>query len=294
MTGRAGTVPAVLRAGRFVPREQAGRREPQRVTPKAFEAAGLPIPASPGQWNAYQLSGRKGYAWTPALDEHCRRAGLELLGGDALLCADCDTALAVDGSVWLDGFRRLADFAADAGTVLDLSGCVSVRTPGHGTHGAGWHLWWLADPQRPVRLGALDRCPLVEVKARCTAPGSPGYVVRSVPDGELAMLPAWLADLAGPPRPAVITRHGRSDRARERLEGVLAFLLEARPGDGRNGRLYWASCRYAELIAAGDIDAAAAERVLYRAAEEIGHVSKHGQAQTRATIASGLRQAAVA
>jgi hypothetical protein len=294
MTGRPGAVPVVQREAWFVPREEAGQRWPLRVTPGAFTAAGLPVPKDPRQWNSYQLTQRRGYKWSPAIDEHVRRRGAELLGGDALLCVDCDTALAVDGTVWLDGMRRLADLASESGSVLDLSGCVTVRTPGRGSHGPGWHLWFRADPVRPVRLGALERCPLIELKNRCTAPGSPGYVVRSLPDGELSILPSWLADLAGPPRPGVIGRTGRSDRTRERLEGVLSFLLEARPGDGRNGRLYWASCRYAEAVAAGELEPAVAERVLYRAAEENGHAAKHGAAQTRATIASGLRQAAVA
>ena len=294
MSGQEGIVPVPLRGARFVPREEAGRRGPERVTPGAFAAAGLPVPPDPRQWNSYQLSQRKGWPWSPAIDAHVWRRGAELLGGSDLLCVDCDTALAVDGTVWLDGFRRLADFASESGSVLDLSGCVAVRTPGHDSHGQGWHLWWRADPDCPVRLGALARCPLIEIKARCTAPGSPGYVVRSVPDGELDTFPGWLADLAGPPRPAVIGRNGRSGHTRDRLEAVVAFLLEAGPGDGRNGRLFWASCRCAEMIAGGELEPAVAERALFAAAEGNGHVVKHGAAATRATIASGLRQAAVA
>ena len=37
-------VSAVLRGAMFVPRQAAGRREPARVTPGAFKAAGLPVP----------------------------------------------------------------------------------------------------------------------------------------------------------------------------------------------------------------------------------------------------------
>lgn len=287
-------VPPQLRPARLVPREP-GRRSPARVTPGAFAAAGLPLPPDCRQWNAYQLSRRRGFPWTPSHDAHVRRCGAELLGGDDFLCVDCDVALAVDGSVWMDGFRRLADLAAALGQVLDVSGAVTVRTPGHESHGPGWHLWWAADPDCRVRLGPLDRCPLIEIKNRCTAPNSPGYPVRSVPDGELGTLPRWLADLAGPPRVVTVPghRHGNGN-VRERLEGLIAFLLEAGPGDGRNGRLFWCSCRAAEMIAAGELDRAVAERALFRAAEENGHVAKHGAAATRGTIASGLRQAAVA
>ena len=62
-------------------------------------------------------------------------------------------------------------------------------------------------------------------------------------------------------------------------------------GGGGNPRLYGAACRAGELIAAGEIDAGTAEQVLYRAAELNGHVAKHGERATRATIASGTRGA---
>jgi hypothetical protein len=288
-------VPPALRSARFVPRQQPGRREPARVSAGAFRSRALPVPEHPGQLNIYQLTQRGGLPWSPGVDAWIGRRGGELLGSGELLCADCDTALAVDGTVWLDGFRRLADLASESGNVLDLSGCIAVRTPGHDAHGQGWHLWWRADPGCPVRLGPLSRCPLIEIKARCTAPGTPGYPVRSVSDGDLDVLPRWLAELAGPPRTVTVPgRHAGGGRTWERLEGVVSFLLEAGPGDGRNGRLYWASCRCAEMVAAGDLDAMAAEQVLFSAAEDNGHVAKHGPAATRATIASGLRAGAAA
>jgi hypothetical protein len=296
MNGRGYVVPEVLRGARFVPRQSPGRREPARVTAGVFRARGLPVPEDRRQWNAYRLSEGKGWEWTPGLDRHIRSRGAELLGGTEYLCADCDTALAVDGSVWMDGLRRLADLAFEGGDLLDLSGCLPVRTPGHASHGLGWHLWWRADPQRPVRTGPLSRCPLIEIKSRCTAPGSPGYAVRSVPDGDLDVLPGWLAALAGPPRAPAAAAAGRrgARRAAERLQGLVSFLLEAGPGDRRNARLYWCACRCAEMVAAGELDQAAAGRVLFRAAEENGHVAKHGAAATRATIASGLRSAVAA
>ncbi len=295
MTGQEFVIPDVLRAARLVPREKPGRREPLRVTAGAFTAAGLPVPDDARLWNAYRLTERRGYEWSPAIDLHVRRRGAEMLGGDRLLCVDLDQQLAVDGSVWADGLRRVADLAAETGNVLDFAGCVAVRTPGNAPHGPGWHLWFRADPGCPVRLGPLARCPLAELKSRATAPGAPGYVVRSVPDGELATLPRWLAALAGPPRlPAARGGTSRRDHARERLEGVVTFLLEARPGDHRNSRLFWAACRLGELVAAGELDAAAAERVLLRAAAENGLVAKRGESAARATIASGLRQAVAA
>ena len=47
-------VSAVLRGAMFVPRQAAGRREPARVSPGAFKAAGLPVPERPAQRNVYQ------------------------------------------------------------------------------------------------------------------------------------------------------------------------------------------------------------------------------------------------
>ena len=138
--------------------------------------------------------------------------------------------------------RRLADFAAEAGEVLDLSGCVVVRTPGNGSHGEGWHVWFRVNPDFAVRFGALDRCPLVEIKPRATCPGSPGYTIKSAPDGELAVLPGWICALA-PPRPpsAVTTRSGSGAPAWRRLEGIVDFLLGLHEGDQRNHWLFWAS-----------------------------------------------------
>lgn len=287
-------VPHMLQAARFVPRQAPGRREPARVTPGAFRAAGLPVPESQAQLNAYQLSQRQGFPWSPRIDEHVRRRGAELLGGDRFVCVDLDVALAVDGSVWADGFRRACDLAAETGDLLDMSGCVAVRTPGNGTHGAGWHLWFRANAGCPVRFGPLPRCPLIELKPRATSPGSPGYQVRSVPDGELDVLPAWLAALAPPKPPAAARARSGSAPVWRRLVGLVDFLRDLREGDQRNRWLYWSACRCAEMIAAGDLEAQAAERLLLRAAEDNGHVAKHGTAATLATIRSGLRTAVAA
>ena len=92
----------------------------------------------------------------------------------------------------------LADRAVEAGGLLDLSATVSVRTPGHPDSGhlPGWHLWYRADPARPVHTGPLARCHAVELRTRGTCPGSPGYVVWSEPD-QLPVLPRWIAELAG-------------------------------------------------------------------------------------------------
>ena len=91
-------VPAVLRGARFVPLQAPGRREPARVSARAFQAAGLPVPDHPGQRNIYQLTARQGLAWTPGLDAQIRRRGGELLGHGHLILVDIDSPAAVDGS----------------------------------------------------------------------------------------------------------------------------------------------------------------------------------------------------
>jgi hypothetical protein len=295
--GAAGyVVPAVLREARFVPWQAPGRREPARVSAGAFAAAGLPVPEHPGQRNIYQLTSRQGLAWTPGLDAQIRRRGGELLGHGHLILVDIDSPSAVDGSPLVNAVRWLADRAVAAGGLLDLSATVSVRTPGHPASGhlPGWHLWYQADPARPVHLGPLGRCHAIELRTRGTCPGSPGYLVRSHPD-ELLALPPWLADLARPPpAPATATSTGHGGgHAQARLAGILGRLRTARRGE-RNRLLFWASLRTGELVTDGDLDARTAIQALTGAATQIGLADEDGPRAVAATIRSGFHRAGAA
>ena len=289
-------VPAVLRGAMFVPWQAPGRREPARVSAGAFRAAGLPVPEYPGQRNLYQLTGRQGLAWAPGLDAQIRRRGGELLGHGQLILVDIDVPAAADGSPLVNAMRWLADRAVAAGGLLDLSATVSVRTPGHPASGhlPGWHLWYRADPGRPVHLGPLGRCHAIELRTRGTCPGSPGYEVRSHPD-ELPTLPSWMAGLAGPP-PALATvtttGHG-GPHVEARLAGILGRLLAARRGE-RNQLLFWASLRAGELVADGGLDARTAIQALTGAAIRIGLAGEDGPRAVAATIRSGLHRAGAA
>jgi len=289
-------VPAVLRGAMFVPRQASGRREPARVTPGAFKAAGLPVPGHPAQRNVYQLTGRRGLPWSPGLDGHIRRRGGELLGHGQLVLVDIDTPVAASGAPVVNALRWLADRAVEAGWLLDLSATLSVRTPGHPDSGhlPGWHLWYRADPACPVHMGPLPRCHAVELRARGTCPGSPGYGVWSEPD-QLPVLPRWIAALAGPPpMPVTSTRagHGSGD-SQARLHGIIARLLAARRGE-RNRLLFWASLRIGELVAEGHLDAAVAGQALADAAAQVGLVREDGQRAVAATIRSGFQRMGVA
>lgn len=245
------------------------------------------MPAERAQWNAYQLSERQGFPWSPDLDAHVSRCGGELLGHGELICVDCDAELLIDGTTGTDGFRWLADAAVRAGYLLDVTTCLSVRTPGHphNGHAPGMHLWFRADPERPVRYRALAQCKFVEIKSRGTCPGSPGYTVLAAPE-ELPALPGWLAELAGPP-PKPRWAGKSSGCVEARLTGIITRLLSARQ-PGRNDLLHWSALRCAEMIAAGELDAATAWKVLTPAALEIGLAP----GEIAATIASGLKGAA--
>jgi hypothetical protein len=283
-------VPTALRIARFVPRQAPGRREPLRVTASAFRARGLEVPEDRARWNVYQLSERQGLPWSPQIDHHVRRRGAELIGSSKYLCIDVDQHLAVDGSVWLDGLRWLADTGMAAGNLLDITTFGAVRTPGNPdrAHGPGWHLWCLPDPAYPVRTGALRRCTAVEIKTRCTAPGSPGYDVRHFP-ADLPVIPRWISSLAGPPKPIVpipVGTDGHPGRAWRRLRWAIRDLHE--PGALRNNALYRAACRARELIDAGGLDQAKAETLLLDVADQVGLIREDGKAPCLATIRSGL------
>jgi hypothetical protein len=288
MSGDGYAVPLAMRDAMFVKRQPGQGRAPMRVTRRAFELAGLPIPDDRSRQNIYQLTERRGEPWTPAADRHVCRFGAELLGGGDLVCIDCDQQLAIDGTVWRDGLRWLADTGAAIGEMLDVSRLVAVRTPGDAgrRHGPGWHLWCRADPDYPVRYGALKGCAAVEIKNRATAPGSPHYEIRHAPAG-LPVIPRWIAELAGPPAPSVIlTSAARTPAsALRRLQQAIAALLDTQGQQGeRNRLLYKAACRAGEA----GCDPAAATAELMAHAAQVGLVDDDGKARCLATIGQGL------
>jgi hypothetical protein len=183
-----------------------------------------------------------------------------------------------------DGRDVLATLAERAGQPWPST--YSVATPSDGLH-----LHFAAVPGREIRNSAGKIGPKIDVR------GAGGYVLLAgsviggrgyevTDDRPAGPLPAWLADLADPPRPprpAALPDPPGSLYGR--LRGVVEAVLTSEPGT-RNGRLYWAACRAAEMVAAGTLDRAAAERVLLDAAIEAG--LRGGEPEARRTIASGL------
>ncbi|HUZ52657.1 MAG TPA: bifunctional DNA primase/polymerase [Streptosporangiaceae bacterium] len=218
-----------------------------------------------------------------------------------------------------DGADVLAELCERAGQPWPAT--YWVRTPTGGSH-----LYYRAIPGRPVGNSQGRLGPMIDVRGGGDSDGGyvvgPGTVIdeRAYPGDPVAaglvrggrayevihdqaaeLLPAWIADLLDPAaqEPDDCQRPGSARMpaelapdAYQRMRGVLNRLAGARPGEGRNALLHWSACRFAELVERGEIDAATAMAVLYDAAEANGHVAKHGERATRATITSGMRRAA--
>jgi hypothetical protein len=105
--------------------------------------------------------------------------------------------------------------------------------------------------------------------------------VMSAPDWLVGALVTPPASASGHPG---LRLHGSPDA---RLRGLVATVLDAQVGE-RNNRLHWASCRAAEMIAAGQLDQATAIDALARA----GAAAGLAPGEVQATIASALRRAA--
>lgn len=163
-----------------------------------------------------------------------------------------------------------------------------VHTPSGGTH-----FYYQAPPGREIRNSAGKVAPMIDVRA------AGGYVVGAgsvtsagayelIDDTSPAPLPAWLADLAAPPkpdRPAVPPRpvSTGTGRGRSRFVALLDTILAA-PRGQRNNVLHWAACRAADMIRDGGIGRQAAYTALAQAGEAIGL----GDREVQATIGSAF------
>lgn len=111
------------------------------------------------------------------------------------------------------------------------------------------------------------------------------------PSAPILPVPGWLAEALRPPaRQAAAARSHRPASAYGTLCGLVRFVLGGTPGVDRNDRLFWASCRAAELVATGEIGQAAAERLLVDAALQAG--LHGGEPEAVRTVTSGLRTSA--
>ncbi len=203
-----------------------------------------------------------------------------------------------------DGRDVLTLLAEWAGQLWPVT--YTVKTPT-----GGLHLYYTAPDGPEIRNSAGKIGPLIDVRGGggyvLTAgsvlderayPGNPGCrelvtggrAYELADDSDPEPLPAWLATLAADAEP--VARPGMRGRARAtagtRLQGLVATVRAGQPGD-RNGPLYWACRRAAEMIAAGQISREDAEEPLVAAALEAG--LRGGEAEARRTFASAMRGA---
>jgi hypothetical protein len=158
---------------------------------------------------------------------------------------------------------------------------------------SGTHLYFQAPDGVEVRNSQGKVAPMVDIRA------SGGYIVAAgsittvgryevLNDTRPVPLPAWLRETLTRrpeqrPQPEAPEHRGAPV---PRLRGLVDTVLHAPPHQG-NGVLFWASCRGAEMVAAGELDEPTVSGVLLRAAVERGRPER----EARATIASGMGRA---
>jgi Bifunctional DNA primase/polymerase, N-terminal len=171
-------------------------------------------------------------------------------------------------------------------------------TRAHDTRSGGRHL--LFNHAQGLRCSAGRVATGVDVRA------DGGYVIwwpraglRVLSDASVADWPGWLLELARPPSgaPAPFQTALNGLRApggvsttrnlRKRTEHILRLVERAEEG-ARNNRLFWAACRFGEMVAEGVIRETVAVQLLESAATLCGLVADDGMSRVRATIASGL------
>ena len=162
------------------------------------------------------------------------------------------------------------------------------------TRRGGVHLFFRHNPARPVRCSQSKLAPQVDVR------GDGGYVVWwaasggavlvDLPLSELPDLPDWVAEALEPSPiarrepPRCIPKVSGHNGPERRLEAVIRAAALA-PDGSRNGTLYWASRRCAEMVTEGALAPGAAHAVLVEAARHAGLSER----EAAATVASGLR-----
>ena len=101
----------------------------------------------------------------------------------------------------------------------------------------------------------------------------------------LQCMPSELSPLSRPNRehPTLCPTRNLTRRTQHILRAV-----ENAPVGVRNARLYWAACRFSEIVAEGVLPREVAKQVLVSAAQLSGLTRDDGVAATEKTIASGL------
>jgi len=165
----------------------------------------------------------------------------------------------------------------------------------------GRHYYFLADAQVRPSVGKIAEG--IDVRAV----GS--YVIAwwreglPVTDQPIAPWPKWLAALAKAVGcslravdemvPAIVPAQRKHPSPTinlcRRTDQILRVVEYAKPGT-RNDRLYWAACRFGEIMAEGRLKRGVAAQLLKSAAQICGLERDDGERAVVATILSGLRR----
>lgn len=156
------------------------------------------------------------------------------------------------------------------------------------TDDKGYVIWWPAEGFRVLCEGPTAPWPSALIEALHEAEERRGAWTAKTPlNGPLGLRHPqadWkLPDPLYRKMPRITRPHYQ-----RRVRGLLNTLVRKREGEHRNQALNDIAFDFRELIDAGVIDRADVEQLLFIAAEMNGHVAKRGDAQTRATIRSGL------
>ena len=177
------------------------------------------------------------------------------------------------------------------GEWLGRHASILPRTRVHSTVSGGLHLLFRQPEGVEIPNSQSGIAPGVDVRGRggyVIAPPSPGYSVLA--DPPLAEMPAWLVEACRkrppPPRPRRASLEAR-DAGAQRLLGLVEFMAAAPEGE-RNGRLFWAACRAADAVLAGEMPTRASAAALGQAACAAGLPGP----EARRTILSAFRSVA--
>ncbi len=213
--------------------------------------------------------------------------GLAIATGDALMVLDVDIAHADNA----DGALSLAALEAAHGPLPD--------GPRSTTPKGGEHRYFATAPGRLIRSSAAI-APGLDIRAEAglaMCPPSPGrrWIVPLCSRVELPQAPAWLLDLADPPRPPPPAYRPQPIRSegyvRAVFEGELNALARAPRGE-RNAMLFKVAARFGDLVGAGLLSQGMAIDGLFAAAHACGLIADDGARAVTATVASGLQKGA--
>jgi hypothetical protein len=176
------------------------------------------------------------------------------------------------------------------------------RTRAHRTGRGGWHFVYRHEPGLRCR-GAI--VPGVDFRAEGGGIVWGPAAGLACSDDAVAAL-GWLREFVtgSPPQRKHPLFAESSDLGREnasserpappktldliRRSRAILQCVETAPAGTRNKCLFWAACRFAEMLAEGAIERWVAERLLEQAARQCGLVRDDGPGAVRATIGSGL------